>query len=126
MNKSFFYTLCTFFLGAFIIVWLYIIAGITSPKTSRPVPETNISHRDNPAPTNYQKAVTPTLSHYLIKNSHGKISIYSVYSDGLTKLDKIIDVNPDTLRKIDKIKFDEGVIIKDPEELAHIIEDYTS
>ena len=126
MNKSLFYTVCTFFLGAFIIVWLYIIAGITSPKPVPAPPETGESPKNKITAEPSQKTVTPTLSHYIIKTSDGKINVYSVYSDGLTKLEKVLDVHPDTLRKLDKIEFDRGIIIKDPEALSHIIEDYVS
>jgi len=126
MNKSLFYTICTFSLGAFIIVWLYVIAGITSPKADYTHPLTAQSAPDKPAENQYQKTLTPTISHYLVKNTDDKINIYSVYSDGLTKLEKILDVNPDTLRKFDKLKLDEGIIIKDIESLSHIIEDYVS
>lgn len=126
MNKSLFYTICTFSLGVFIIVWLYVIAGITTPKARYSQPITTGPHTDTPVRNQYQKTVTPTISHYLVKNTDGKINIYSVYSDGLTKLEKALDVNPDTLRKIDKLKLDEGIIIKDIESLSHIIEDYVS
>lgn len=126
MNKSLFFTICTFSLGAFIIVWLYVIAGLTSPEPQHNIPHENPSSQNTTTQNQHQQVVTPNISHYLIKNAKGKINIYSVYSNGLTKLEKILDVNPETLRKIDKISFDEGIIIKDPEELAHIIEDYVS
>lgn len=126
MNKSLFHTICIFSLGVFVIVWLCVIAKNTSPKPDNTSPHTNQSTRNNPTESQYRKAITPTLSHYLIKNTNGKINIYSVYSDGITKLEKTLDVHPDSLRKTDKLKFDEGIIINDIEALSHIIEDYVS
>lgn len=126
VNKTLFYTICTFFTGAFIIVWLYVIAGMTAPEVQPVLPPKDKAEQSSRADSHIQKVVTPTLSHYLIKTTGGKIGIYSVYSDGLTKLEKTLDVHPDSLRKTDKLNFDEGIIINDSETLAHIIEDYVS
>jgi len=126
MKKTVFYTICTFLTGAFVIVWLYVIADRSYPKPEITPPKNTPSVTEHPIESPIQKTVTPTLSHYLIKSTDGKIGIYSVYSDGLTKLEKTLDVHPDTLRKLDKEEFDKGIIIKDPETLSHIIEDYVS
>ena len=126
MKKPFIYAIFTIFTGAFIIVWLYIIASNTPHRNSPVVPQNTEPLQKNTPINTAQKTITPTLSHYLIKNSDGKISIFAVYSDGLTKLEKTLDVHPDTLRKIDKSRFDQGIIVKNFEALSHIIEDYVS
>lgn len=126
MKRSVFYTICTFFLGIFIIVCLYTIAGMTTPRPQNHHPQKPQPHQKTDISSPIQKTLTPTLSHYLVKTHQGKIVIYSVYSDGLTKLEKTLDVHPDSLRKLDKTELDRGIIIKDPEALSYIIEDYVS
>ncbi len=125
MNKPLFYMICTFSVGCFIIVWLFIYAGMSTDNLKKPA--TNPPLQENPLTKIPTSDVTsPTLSHYLLIAENEKISVYTVYSNGDKKLYDTLDVNINTLRETDKSSFVQGVIVHDISELSHIIEDYVS
>lgn len=125
MNKPLFYMICTFSVGCFIIVWLFIYGGMNAADYKEP--QTNPPIQEKPIPKIPSKDVTSTtLSHYLLIAENEKISVYAVYSNGDKKLYDTLDVNINTLRETDKNSFIQGMIIHDENELSHIIEDYVS
>ncbi|MCG8500652.1 MAG: BofC C-terminal domain-containing protein [Firmicutes bacterium] len=66
------------------------------------------------------------LKHYIVKEYNGKIGVY--YQSALVEnpLKQLIDINIQQLRDEDREKLKQGIYVNSDQELAQIIEDFTS
>lgn len=66
------------------------------------------------------------LKHYIVKEYNGKIGVY--YQSALVEnpLKQLIDINIQQLREEDREKLKQGIYVNSDQELAQIIEDFTS
>ena len=69
---------------------------------------------------------TATVDHYLVRTHQNNIAIYEVYTNGYQSVSRILDVDVSQLRAQDKEAFERGLILHGREELASLVEDFTS
>ncbi len=92
------------------------------------IPEQS-SRSSNPTQDAVKSQTIPessTLSHYMLKLENNIVNIYEVYSDQAKIHCGTLDISTDTLREIDKINFEHGIIVENASDILHITEDFTS
>ncbi len=66
------------------------------------------------------------ILHYLLKLENGVVNIYEIY-DNETKIKSgTLNISPQTLRKTDRINFENGIIIENANDILHLAEDFSS
>ena len=63
---------------------------------------------------------------YLVISENGVVKLYSITENGDQIYSKDLDISPDALLAEDKAQLEEGIILESKEELAALLEDYTS
>ncbi len=66
-------------------------------------------------------------NHYVIRESQGKIAIFSIDEDGQRILDKVFNDYPiSLLMEVDQQKLKEGIIVDSQEELSDVLQNFIS
>ena len=63
---------------------------------------------------------------YLVISENGVVKLYNITESGDQIYSKDLDIAPDALLAEDKAQLEEGIILESEEELAALLEDYTS
>ena len=66
------------------------------------------------------------IDYYYARSEGGKVCIYEVYTNGYTRLISSPDIVIQSLPEGDRESFEKGLILKDKESLASMIEDFSS
>ncbi len=122
MNKSLYFKICSIAVGSFLIIW-------SSAFTVFLLKDRNRRQSDIPeyAAENAQKTVqSAQVDHYLARSEDGRVAVYEVYTNGFEKLISLPDINLSYLPRQDRESFEEGIILNGREELASLMEDFTS
>ena len=116
-----------------IFIYSLTMLCLTSALVFSTVKKDNIPPTPNTSSNNTQDAITQkevpessTLSHYMLKLEENTVNIYEVYSDQTKIRCGTLDIPISTLREIDKINFEHGIIVENESEILHITEDFTS
>ncbi len=65
-------------------------------------------------------------NHYMVRENHGYIGIFRLTEEGDVILVKKTNISTSSLSDIDKDKLQDGIIVKDLDEINQILEDYSS
>ncbi len=138
MNKQIFYRVSISIITGFLIIWLTAFAVYLSqnrqPKaeppqmqapSAQPQPKATISEKE---PSDTPQAVSASsIAHYLAVIQNGRIAVYEVYTNGSRQLRTVLeDIDPAMLRTEDRKSFEKGILLYSEEELASLIEDFSS
>ena len=63
---------------------------------------------------------------YLVVSENGTVNMYILTDDNKTVFAKKLDIAPDSLLDEDKAQLEKGIILSNEQELASLLEDYTS
>ncbi len=88
-------------------------------KRKNDIPE----HRAESTQNTVQSA---KFTHYTARLSGKTVVIYEVYENGYEKAVSLPDISADSLTPQDRQSFEKGIILSSKEELASLIEDFTS
>ena len=121
MNKNLYFKICSFIIGIFIIVWS---ASFTLFMARQNLREKELSQNEIKPAQN--SAPSASISHYTAREKDGRAMIYEVYTNGYEKLINIPDISLSELSDIDRESFEKGIFLKSKEEVASLIEDFTS
>lgn len=70
--------------------------------------------------------IEPDNRDYLIIAEDGEVNLYIIDRDGNHTFSKKLDIDPDSLLDEDKAQLNDGIILNSQNELASLLEDYTS
>lgn len=122
MNKSLYFKICSIAVGSFLIIW-------SATFTVFLLKDRNQRQSDIPEYTaeSAQSIVqSAKVEHYIAKAQDGKVAIYEVYTNGYEKLISMPDITLSQIPEQDKASFEEGIVLTGREELASLIEDFSS
>lgn len=138
MNKQLFYKISVGIIGGFLLIWLSAVViylsnhSMPQPpeqvQTPAPTPMPPQTARiENNPPVIPQAVTNAGLMQYQAITQNGKIAIYEIYSNGHRQLYTILeDIDPQLLRAQDRERFAEGMTLYSLEEVASLIEDFSS
>lgn len=92
------------------------------------IPDNSNNNSSDIQDTSTEKSIPESgmLSHYMLKLEEGTVNIYEVYSDQTKIKCGTLDIPTNTLREIDKLNFEHGIIVENENDILHITEDFTS
>lgn len=122
MNKKLFFKICSVSIGGFLIAWsvaftFFLMRSYVSEKNQNDMYETK---------NNQNVVESAKIAHYVAKEENGKVAVYEIYSNGYEKLIGVPNIDMTQLSPNDKSDFSKGIILKTKEELASLMEDFTS
>ena len=74
----------------------------------------------------YQTTNQVSPNHYVIKNYNGYITIFQVDEEGNMKLINQTEIPMNSLSDVDRLKMEEGIIVKGIDGINQLLEDYSS
>lgn len=138
MNKQLFYKISISIIGGFLLIWLAAFTVYLSSSTPSPPPEQAQTPAPSPAPPQTVRA-QPTLpdTQQTVKNAklmqyeaiiqNGEIAIYEIYTNGCRQLYTVLeDIDIRLLRAQDRERFAKGITLYSLEDVASLIEDFSS
>lgn len=98
---------------------------IVVPQEEDPllVPETNLASASLPQ---QNISIPSDPNDYLVLSEDGTVNLYFITENGNRIFSKALPISPDSLLDEDKAQLEEGIILATEEELAALLEDYTS
>lgn len=138
MNKPLFYKISVGIIAGFLMLWLAAVAFYLSSHHTPTPPEQvqtpappqtppQITSIQNNPPAVQQAVTNAGLLQYQAITQNGKIAIYEIYSNGYRHLYTVLeDIDPQLLRAQDRERFAEGMTLYSLEEVASLIEDFSS
>lgn len=122
MNKRLFFRICTVSIGSFLIIWISAFASFFVRNRAQQEEMQSRYEAENA-----EIAVkSAKIAHYSVREENGRVAVYEIYSNGYEKLIGAPDIDLSQLSPRDKSDFSDGIILKTKEELASLIEDFTS
>ena len=138
MNKQLFYKISVSIIGIFLMIWLSaVVIYLSSHQTPLPpeqvqtpappsTPPQTAGFQNTP-PTAQQAVTNAGLVQYQAITQNEKIAIYEIYSNGHRQLYTILEnIDPKLMRTQDRERFAEGMTLYSMEEVASLIEDFSS
>ncbi len=138
MNKQIFYRVSISIITGFLIIWLTAFAVYLSqnrqPKAEPPQiqapsaqPQPKAAVPQNETADTPQAVSASSIAYYLAVIQNGRIAIYEMYTNGSQQLRTILeDIDPAMLRAEDRKNFEKGMRLYSEEDLASLIEDFSS
>ena len=124
MNLKLFFKTFIYSLAAMCLISVLVFSATKKDIIQDPANESNEITKDAVIQKEIPESVN--LSHYMLKLENGTVNIYEVYSDKSQIQRGTLDIPINTLREIDKINFEHGIIVENESEILHITEDFTS
>lgn len=122
MNKKLFFKICSVSVGSFLVVWTLAFAVfIVKNRVPREEPTEQYEAKSTQSTVKSAK-----IAHYSVREENGRVAVYEIYSNGYEKLIGAPDIDLTQLSPQDKSDFSKGIILKTKEELASLIEDFSS
>ena len=87
------------------------------------LPDTNLASASLPK---QDVSIPSDTNDYLVISENGAVKLYAINSSGEQRYSKDLDISPDALLAEDKAQLEEGIILESEDELAALLEDYTS
>jgi len=119
LNYRKFYRISGAVIAVFTLLWLVAFVFLLSKPNE---PDNSIQSET----TITQPVTTAPLDYYLVRSHLNNVAIYEVYTNGAQSFIRTLEIDLSLLRAQDKAAFDEGIILKDKQSLASLIEDFTS
>lgn len=122
MNKNLYFKVCSITIGSFLIIW-------SAAFTVFLMRERNQNQSDIPeyvAESTQNGVQNARMEHYLARTTGGSVVIYEVYANGYEKAISVPNIALSQLTEHDRASFDKGIILKTKEEMASLVEDFTS
>ncbi len=88
--------------------------------------EISIPTEDTSAPEQEETAPSPDENDYLVIWENNAVKLYLINKDGELIFSRNLEISPDSLMDEDKNLLREGIVLYKEEELAALLEDYTS
>lgn len=87
------------------------------------LPETDLASASLPK---QDVSIPADPNDYLVISENGVVKLYTITDSGQQIYSKDLAISPDALLAEDKAQLEEGIILESEEELAALLEDYTS
>lgn len=87
------------------------------------LPETDLASASLPK---QDVSIPADPNDYLVISENGVVKLYTITDSGRQVYSKDLAISPDALLAEDKTQLEEGIILESEEELAALLEDYTS
>lgn len=122
MNKNLYFKVCSIAIGSFLIIWSAAFTVFLMRQYNRQqseIPEYSAESTQN-------SVSSANIKHYMAQIKGGSVVIYEIYDNGYEKIISVPDIPLSQLTDQDRESFEKGIILKDKEEMASLIEDFTS
>ncbi len=108
---------------AVLICVSFLIFSSIKPDTI-PMEKSEISDAEDAI--NEKAIPDAVLSHYMVILENESVNIYEVYTDNSKVMHGTLDIPTHSLREIDRINFEHGIIVQNADDILHMAEDFTS